>query len=1118
MIEQIVTNQWLNANTPKSGKKPLFILRGFNENQLRTLNLENHLVDNNLNVDLMTLLDDLAVPNQGMNMFRKALAVFDNPVLEFAWLTAEEYLAVNSDSLNAFFECVVVNNNLYHKMFPIMYPIEGIQDIYQYGYLNDEDILDKAQLATLAKIDQVYGQINFNATDNQYYVTYNDNFDGMNTLDFYQIDTQLPFNPVISGDTPTVKIFDSEESVLAATYTLLGEPAVTNLSMGIATSEVLENDNFVARIKILIGLFAKQDTKLNVTILVRPKREIANEAEYLKLLKKQWEYDEFRNLKMYVDPAKGNKTTEISQIEIIDDIVQQAEIGLSGKQPRDIFITASTGAGKSVMFQLPAFYLSQKYPDIKPLTIVIQPLIGLMNDQVQSLHEKGVTSVETINSNIDPLKKQEIIEKIHNGDIDILFISTETLQNRSDIKQLIGDRQIGLFIVDEAHTVTTWGKTFRADYWYMGLYLTKLRKEYKFPIVTFTATAIIGGPLNMYIETVESLNLIEPIKYVGYVKRDDIFLNIEHKSDITSTNKNEYIKNKLNDLTTKISNFVDMGQKTLVYFPTVKELNTAFQKIQSTDPALADKIRKYYGPMNPAEKDITFNDFKDGTALVVFATKAFGMGIDIPDINNVYHYAPTGDVVDYIQEIGRVARDEKMSGMAGLLYLNNDLNMIKMLHGMSAVRKDQILSVMRKIVSMYHANGDNRNMVVSADDFQYVLQLSEKDDLDNKIKIILLMIEKDFEQGPLGYPPFVARPKPMFGNELVFIRSSRDVNQVLNDPRYGHYIKKIFDLQANEKGGYSAVYEFNMERLWREKFQSESNLSYPMLKAQIFTNDPKLDIGLRHFLDENIVFATGVDIKFSHTFSDARLRYKEVIDAFRAFLRNHAVGQNYFKLEDITSSFKRALNIRNTSEVSGLANAILNGSLQIAKENNNRFITALTGVQTGSYKVNNQYNQLLELLEQSLKRIFSGINRAVTQDHIHIFYLREYNNGAKTSQSKLAIDLAVLGIGEATTELTYEIKNGNNPQIYLRVNGLYGLEKALNNPDRYRNKLLEKVQGKHHYNVEFLKYLFTHQVTGKTFEEQVGKYTNWFWQEVEQFFLGNIPNSVQEALQSKKED
>lgn len=137
----------------------------------------------------------------------------------------------------------------------------------------------------------------------------------------------------------------------------------------------------------------------------------------------------------------------ISQEDIICDLIEQAENCVAGKTYRDIFVTAPTGSGKSLMFQLPAIYLAEKY---SLLTLVITPLIGLMNDQVQNLEERGYTGAKTINSDISPIVRDEILASVANGDCDILYLSPESLLSRSDVEQLIGKRKIGMLVVDES--------------------------------------------------------------------------------------------------------------------------------------------------------------------------------------------------------------------------------------------------------------------------------------------------------------------------------------------------------------------------------------------------------------------------------------------------------------------------------------------------------------------------------------------------------------------------------------------------------------------------------------------------------------------------------------------
>ena len=126
------------------------------------------------------------------------------------------------------------------------------------------------------------------------------------------------------------------------------------------------------------------------------------------------------------------------------------------------------------MFLIPAMYLAEQY---NLVTLVISPLIGLMNDQVSNLEKQGYKCAKTINSDISQIEKEEIMEDIKEGKCHILYLSPESLLARSDISQIIGDRKIGMIVIDEAHIVTTWGKQFRPDYWYLGDYIKKLRKK-----------------------------------------------------------------------------------------------------------------------------------------------------------------------------------------------------------------------------------------------------------------------------------------------------------------------------------------------------------------------------------------------------------------------------------------------------------------------------------------------------------------------------------------------------------------------------------------------------------------------------------------------------------------
>ena len=314
------------------------------------------------------------------------------------------------------------------------------------------------------------------------------------------------------------------------------------------------------------------------------KRGFEHRDDFTEILKRYWNHDAFRNFKVY-DLQKldaGEKIIlDVSQEQIISDIVRQVENCMNGDEVQDIFVTAPTGAGKSVIFQIPAIYLAEKY---NLLTIVISPLIGLMTDQVKNLELKNYRQAATINSDISPILKDQIVEKIAAGELDILYLSPETLLSRSDVEQLIGDRTIGLVVIDEAHIVTTWGKQFRPDYWYLGDHIRKLRKSqsnrkgHSFIIATFTATAIYRGVEDMYDETITALHMREPITYLGYVRRGDIDIVIDKKT--ATGERAEFELEKFPDLENAVKRAKIFNRKTLIYFPEVQLIETAKYLLQ----------------------------------------------------------------------------------------------------------------------------------------------------------------------------------------------------------------------------------------------------------------------------------------------------------------------------------------------------------------------------------------------------------------------------------------------------------------------------------------------------------------------------------------------------------
>ena len=239
-----------------------------------------------------------------------------------------------------------------------------------------------------------------------------------------------------------------------------------------------------------------------------------------------------------------------------------------------------------------------------------------------------------------------------------MYIAPEMLLSTS-LETMLGNRKLGLFVVDEAHTVTSWGRDFRPDYWFLGDYLERQRKNgLHFPVLCLTATAVFGGKDDVVQDTISTLGLNQPILYLGQVRRDNIDFNIH---PLESQAGQSYEDFKVNHVVQKIEEFVNEGKKTLIYCPFRSTVDDIYREVPA---ALKSKVRRYHAGIHKQEKNAAQKAFQSNEALVMICTKAFGMGVDVSDIVQVYHFAPTGNLADYIQEIGRAARNKNLRGTA----------------------------------------------------------------------------------------------------------------------------------------------------------------------------------------------------------------------------------------------------------------------------------------------------------------------------------------------------------------------------------------------------------------------------------------------------------------------
>jgi ATP-dependent DNA helicase RecQ len=782
------------------------------------------------------------------------------------------------------------------------------------------------------------------------------------------------------------------------------------------------------------------------------KEEYLVKSSTSSLLKKYWGKEtEFRSLKVYHNPDVGNQISEISQGLIVETIIAEYENSKNGNKTRDLFLTAPTGAGKSLLFQLPAFYVS----DNNDVSIVVSPLIALMKDQVNSIiNDRKFEKVAYINSELSLIDRERVIENCKNGEIDIIYLSPELLMSY-DIKHFIGERKLGLLVIDEAHLITTWGRDFRVDYWFLGNHIRKIRKynNLNFPMVAVTATAIYGGSNDMVFDSIDSLVMQNPHIFIGQVKRSDITFIVNNHDRFSSN----YETNKLNQTVDFIKRINEVKVKTLVYTPYSKHIRQIIEKLNSEK---LDIATGYYGSLPAEQKEFSFRLFKSGQKKIMVSTKAFGMGVDISDIELVYHHAPSGLLPDYIQEIGRVARNPEIKGFAALNYSSQDQRFTKALHGMSALKQFQIKEVLKKIFKSYLKNNKSRNLLISVDDFGHIFENAL--DLDQKVLTALMMIEKDY-LAKTRFNVIIARPKKLFVR--VFAR--------ITDENFRHYQTKypstFRHLNSLDNGNH--IIEIDLDKLWYMNFNDKS---FPSMKRDFYTG--------YLFKNDNIEVIPQLKISFERldSFEEVYRSIQLMFDNLKSIFVSF--GGTFFNQIELQLELNKYLNDNVKSEkISKFILSSYSGRLlQPGVIEPNSFLQQRREIDGYKYRVfSNQYLASFTSLTNRLNSLFGN-----TEDMIVDRYVTNKESNS-INYVRLGYFLEILELG------TFEIKGGENPMVFIRINDPIRIEKDSNNFN-YSNTLLSKTLERHHLSNQIFDHFFLRSFSN---EDR--------WNFVEDFFLGS---------------
>ena len=972
---------------------------------------------------------------------------------------------------------VIADNNLFFKHFPSAIPMDAAKALY--SYFQTESIGISPELAPFLNF---YGDV-VSLDETHYFTAPLDRTveEGMEKLPLFPVKNSTP------SEKPTrdVQIPVAGRAFLTVKADLLDDNLPAEADYVLASRADPKQYAFPAFAGALDALGLPYGVcicrEFNVT-----EKDTAD--EYLPLLRKYWGEDAaFRQLDFYKTPASAGGTVEISQGEIISRIIAQSSAALAGRRDfRDFFVTAPTGAGKSLLFQIPAIHLAEKYGAV---TIVITPLIALMKDQVTQLEqERHVTCVTYINSTLSFEEREKRIAQIRSGEKSVVYLAPELLVS-TPLEAVTGGRRVGLFVIDEAHIVTSWGKDFRADYWYLGDFLNKLKRcGVWFPVLCLTATAVYGGAEDVVNETIASLFLDDPLIYLGSVRRDNIRFEIRHVGPKSVTGGVEAFKVKKAAETVKA--YVEKGEKSLVYCPFTTQVDDIYAAL---DVQVRQKVKKYYGTLDKKTRDEAQNSFRTGECTVMICTKAFGMGVDVKEIRNVYHFAPTGSLADYVQEVGRAAREKASQGCASADFLPTDIRYVRTLYGISEMKQYQLREMLRKISTICREK-NRRSLFLSPDAFSYLFGVRE---LENKVKNGLLLLAKDLES-LYGYPVLTVRPRAMLTKSFVNVPLSA-VKDFERD--YGSNVKRLQDrtkrvLPSRNKRYESdttvinsgKIYELDMPAIWASHFRdmSFSQFNYKFFSGNLFhcRTDERFAPRVHIRADYRLPFPELLEklkdccTVMSNIFRNAKSQGKMfTADDFKKGLAD-GFGENFDRLtfsgmmlEIFVADLSQNVGFRaNSDRLKFIASRKAPSGAIVYRVMNTGYLT--------------MPNYFVQLASQCLP----------DENNVYQAFIPLGKNNRQPERLRLLSFLELLGLA------SYQVEGGQNMEIFVRVNDPEKLVRL--KTEKYSNGVLTDIRRRHRSAQEVM---LNFMACNCSSEQR--------WNVIEDYFLGR-EDAVRDALQS----
>lgn len=416
--------------------------------------------------------------------------------------------------------------------------------------------------------------------------------------------------------------------------------------------------------------------------------DIANSCQAQSFKVTLWEtnsdYNEaLENSGLYFDDSRG-KEEDIDTITAIELIrkhfigdyqwkpTQEEVLPFMWEKRGDCIVSMPTGEGKSVCFQGPALYRASI---TKKLSLVITPLRALMQDQVEDLHKKGfATNVDYLSGDRQRPEVENIYRKLRSGEIALLYITPERFRVKSFMNVLFQrmemDGGLEYIIFDEAHCISQWGQEFRPDYRNAVLTCIELRKQFDFMFALFSATVTtqVESDIRSFLPDIQRLGQTaedyNPIRqHIGIS-----FALTEHEDEARIGEIVQFIEDK--QIVFSLSCMIVFCRTHRQCEETADALSEL--ALRSSPGSILnkciDKIGFYHAGLDADLRNDVYEQFKRKEGVdplyILCATKAFGMGMDIPNVHYIVHYSPPSVLEDYLQEVGRAGRDEKQYKLA----------------------------------------------------------------------------------------------------------------------------------------------------------------------------------------------------------------------------------------------------------------------------------------------------------------------------------------------------------------------------------------------------------------------------------------------------------------------